>query len=145
MMSVLSRISVLSIVVAVLTACGGGGESGAGTVATPGAPSAAPSVTPTGRVIEVLMITDEKGNRFEPATILAARGDVVRFTLKTGVHNVNFLPDSNAGRANLPTASEFLQLPGQTWDLTVALDAGSYYFQCDPHALLGMVGRLEVK
>lgn len=142
-MSVFSRISVLAIAAAALTVCAdGGGENGAG---TSGATAAASSVTPTGRVIDVQMVTDEKGNRFEPATIQAARGDVVRFTLKTGVHNVNFLPDSNAGTANLPKASEFLQLPGQTWDLTVALDAGSYYFQCDPHALLGMVGRLEVR
>ena len=41
--------------------------------------------------------------------------------------------------------SEFLQLPGQTYELLVALAPGKYFFQCDPHALLGMVGRLEVE
>jgi plastocyanin len=39
-----------------------------------------------------------------------------------------------------------LQLPGQTHDVLVDLPAGkSYYFHCDPHALLGMIGQLTVK
>jgi len=127
-----------------LAACAGGADRVADSAAA-GAPSAAPAVTPTGKVITVQLATDAKGNYFEPNQIEAQRGDVIRFTLKTGVHNVHFLPDSNPGRKNLPPASEFLQLPGQTWDLTVAFEPGSYYFQCDPHALLGMVGRLQVK
>jgi plastocyanin len=61
------------------------------------------------------------------------------------VHNVNFLPDSNRVKTGLPTASEMLQLPGQTFDVKVTLPPGRYYFQCDPHALLGMIGRLEVE
>jgi len=36
-------------------------------------------------------------------------------------------------------------LPGQTWDLAVKQAAGSYYFQCDPHAALGMKGHLVVE
>ena len=42
------------------------------------------------------------------------------------------------------TPSDFLQLPGQTWDLAVKMPAGTYYFQCDPHAALGMKGHLIV-
>jgi plastocyanin len=38
-----------------------------------------------------------------------------------------------------------LQLPGQTYDVLVRMPAGSYYFQCDPHAALGMRGHLIVK
>jgi plastocyanin len=98
-----------------------------------------------GDVIEVKMITDDKGNYFEPAAIHAETGDVLRFTVVSGVHNVNFLPDSNAGRQGLPPASDLLQLPGQTLDIPVTFAAGSYYFQCDPHALLGMMGRLHVE
>jgi plastocyanin len=41
--------------------------------------------------------------------------------------------------------SEFLQLPGQTYEYVVSLAPGKYYFQCDPHALLGMIGHLEVE
>ncbi|MEX1187072.1 MAG: plastocyanin/azurin family copper-binding protein [Gemmatimonadaceae bacterium] len=99
----------------------------------------------TGKIIEVKMITDDKGNYYEPAAIHAETGDVLRFTVVTGVHNVNFLPDSNAGKQGLPPASDLLQLPGQTLDIPVTFAEGSYYFQCDPHALLGMIGRLHVE
>jgi len=103
------------------------------------------NVAATGRVIEVKMITDDRGNYFEPAEVDAAAGDVVRFTLVSGVHNVSFPADQNAGASGLPAASEYLQLPGQTYDLTVDLAPGSYNFQCDPHAALGMIGKLNVK
>ena len=104
------------------------------------------SPDPGGKIIVVQMLTDEQGNnRFDPAEVEAHQGDVVRFTLKTGVHNVHFLPDSNSVKKGLPAASALLQLPGQTIDLKVTLPAGKYYFQCDPHAALGMKGRLEVE
>ena len=57
---------------------------------------------------------------------------------------MHFLADSNAGKNSYPqTPSDFLQLPGQTWDLAVKMPAGSYYFQCDPHAALGMKGHSQ--
>ena len=140
-------VAMSAVLLAAITACGGGDQNRP--PATPGtnpvvAP-AAPAVTPTGRVITVELITDEKGNYFKPAKLEAHRGDLIRFTLTAGVHNVHFLPDSNAGKAGLPPASDFLQLPGQTWEFVVGLAPGHYYFQCDPHALLGMQGRLEVE
>jgi plastocyanin len=98
-----------------------------------------------GKVIVVQLVTDGTGNRFEPNKIEAHPGDLLRFTLKAGVHNVDFLPDSNPGKSGLPKASELLQLPGQTFDVPVTFAKGKYYFQCDPHALLGMTGKLEVE
>jgi plastocyanin len=98
----------------------------------------------TGRVIVVEASSDANGNYFKPSTIEAHRGDVVRFTLKAGVHNINFLPDSNPGKSGLPPASDMLQMPGQTYDLNVTFGEGRYYFQCDPHAALGMTGHLRV-
>jgi plastocyanin len=42
--------------------------------------------------------------------------------------------------------SMFAQLPGQEILVPVNFAAGkTYYFQCDPHALLGMVGTLKVE
>ena len=105
----------------------------------------ASDVKPTGRNIVVELYTDEKGNYFKPAKFEVHRGDKITFTLMSGVHNVHFLPDSNAGKQGLPAPSEFLQLPGQTYELIVSLASGKYFFQCDPHALLGMVGHLEVE
>lgn len=107
--------------------------------------AAASGVKPTGTVITVKMIADEKGSRFEPSEIVAHRGDVIRFTLVVGVHNIHFLADSNVGVPNLPDASDMLQLPDQTYDLPVNFAAGkTYYFQCDPHFPLGMFGHLKV-
>jgi plastocyanin len=128
-----------------LTACSGG-DKGASD-ASDKVPTAAPAVQPaaTGKIIVVEMVTDETGNYYSPKEIEAHQGDVIRFTLKAGVHNVHFLPDSNSIKTGLPPASEMLQLPGQTYDFVVNLKEGDYYFQCDPHAALGMTGKLEVE
>jgi plastocyanin len=140
-----------------LAACGGDKMPDAGNAQAPAAASSATapdnelSATPLtpeagGKVITVVLNTDETGkNAFTPDNIEAHRGDVVRFTLKTGVHNVDFLPDSNPGAAGLPKPSDMLQLPGQSVDLAVRLAPGSYYFQCDPHVALGMKGHLKVE
>jgi plastocyanin len=109
------------------------------------AASAAPEVKPTGRNIVVELYSDEKGNYFKPSKFEVHRGDKITFTLVTGVHNVHFLADSNPGKQGLPPATDMLQLPGQTWEYVVSLAPGKYYFQCDPHALLGMVGHVKVE
>jgi plastocyanin len=112
------------------------------------APAAAVSkgAKPTGKVITIEMISDDRGNRFEPADVEAHPGDVVRFSVTVGVHNVDFLADSNAGASGLPAPSDMLQLPGQTYDVPVNFAPGkSYYFQCDPHAPLGMHGHIKVE
>jgi len=107
--------------------------------------SAAPAAPPTGKVVVVELNSDGAGNYFKPAKFEVHRGDVIRFTLKSGVHNVHFLPDSNAGKSNLPAASDMLQLPDQTLDIPVNFAPGTYYFQCDPHAALGMMGHVKVE
>ena len=101
---------------------------------------------PGRKIIVVQMMTDEQGNnRFDPAEFEAHPGDVIRYTLKSGVHNANFVPDSNTIKTGLPPATPLLQLPGQTIDIKVTMPPGKYYFHCDPHALLGMKGWLEVE
>ena len=128
----------------VATACAKQNDTGEGAAASGGTVAAA-SPAPTGKIIEIKLITDEQGNRFEPADFEAHRGDVLRFTLAAGAHNVHFLPDSNPGKSGLPPASDILQLPGQTLDVPVTFAPGKYYFQCDPHALLGMRGHVKVE
>jgi plastocyanin len=137
--------TILACVVA--TACGTKDSAkGSGSDTTAASATNAPAAaTPTGKTVTVTLNSDEKGNYFEPAKFEAHRGDVVRFTLKSGVHNVHFLPDSNAGKSNLPPASDMLQLPDQTFDVPVNLAEGTYYFQCDPHAALGMMGHMKVE
>ena len=140
----------LVVAIASLVACSKGEKGGAPDTAVAAATTTAAAggevkPGPGGKVIVVEATTDEKGNYFTPNEIEAHKGDVLRFTLKVGVHNVHFLPDSNPGKTGLPPATEMLQLPGQTVDIAVNFASGRYYFQCDPHALLGMKGHLKVE
>jgi plastocyanin len=139
------RTSVILVPTIFVAACGGKGADTAATDKPTGPVAAVDAAKPTGKIITVEMIADEKGSRYVPSEIEAHRGDVIRYSLTVGVHNVNFLADSNPGVPNLPAASEMLQLPGQTFDLPVNLREGKYYFQCDPHVLLGMKGHLKVE
>lgn len=127
---------------AVLAVACGGGEKKEGAEA---AKQETKDVAATGKIIVVEAYSDEKGNYYQPAEIEAHQGDILRFTLKSGVHNVNFLADSNPGKTGLPPAGDMLQLPDQTYDVHVTFAKGHYYFQCDPHAALGMKGHLEVE
>ena len=102
----------------------GGSAANAAPAASAGGPQ-----TPDagGKVIPVEVLTDEAGNNvFRPNVIHARRGDVIRFTLKQGVHNVDFLADSNSDKSGLPRASDLLQLPGQTYDVKVTFDKGDH-------------------
>jgi plastocyanin len=122
-----------------LAACG----DSAPPAATAGADAAAPSVTPTGNVVEVEMISGN-GEIFGPDEVTVQRGDVVRFKLVAGVHNASFPASKNPSGVRLPAATPYLQVPGQTYDLLVDLPAGTYHYQCDPHVALGMFGTLHV-
>jgi plastocyanin len=138
---------------ALLAGCGGEQKPASEQASSPAAAAAAPAASggpltpdPGGKIITVELYTNGEGNYFKPAEIHAKRGDVVRYTLKVGVHNIHFLADSNSGRSGYPQApSDLLQLPGQTWDIAVKMPAGTYFFQCDPHAALGMKGHLIVE
>jgi plastocyanin len=138
-------VRVLSLIAcAALAACGAEGNA-APAARQAAVEVAAPAAQPAGNVIEVRMVTDDKGNYFDPAQITVKQGDVVRFTLVSGVHNLSFPSDKNAGASGLPGPSEYLQMAGQTIDVPVSMTAGEYSFQCDPHAALGMVGTLTVQ
>lgn len=141
---------VAAFTVASIAACGGGSDQqpAAGDPAATTGQAAGGAVTPDpgGQVISIDMVTDELGNNiFIPADIEARKGDVLRFVLVQGVHNQHFLADSNPGAQGLPPAGPLLQMPGQTDDVKVTWGPGRYYFHCDPHALLGMIGHLTVK
>lgn len=139
--------SLFSLIAAglLLAACTDSPADGAPAAAGGAASAAAAAPVPTGTVIEIRAITDDKGNYFEPSRLTAKHGDVLRVINVSGVHNLHFLPDSNPSGAALPPASDMLGLPGQTIEVPVTMGPGEYYFQCDPHALLGMIGHLEVQ
>jgi plastocyanin len=125
-----------------IAACGGEKKPAE---SAPPAASGPATPCPTCKVIDVTVTTNEKGNFFTPAEFEAHEGDVMHVTLLVGVHNVHFLPDSNPGKSNLPPASDMLQLPGQSIDIPLNFGKGKFYFQCDPHAALGMKGHVTVE
>ena len=120
-----------ALVFATLGACGGEKKAGdTGEVpAAPAVAASAPTVAATGTVIEIIATTDDKGSYFKPKVIAAKAGDVLRVKLVTGVHNVNFLADSNKGRSGLPAPSLMMQLPGQTVELPLTFGTGTFYFR----------------
>jgi plastocyanin len=93
--------------------------------------------------VEVRM-TSIGGEKFGPEELTVRRGDVVRFVLESGVHNVSFPAAENPDGVRLPETSPYLQVPGQHHDVLIDLPAGEYTFHCDPHVFLGMVGKLTV-
>lgn len=127
-------------------ACGGSDAPDAAATKTATAKADdAPAVKPTGKIIEIKMISDTKGERYDPVEIKAQTGDMLRFVLTSGVHNVHFLPDSNPKTLKFPPMSQYLQMPGQKLDILVAWPEGRYYFQCDAHVMLGMIGYVNVE
>lgn len=122
-----------------LAGCGDSAAPSASVDAT--APEAA--AAPTGTVHEVKMVSGS-GERFEPGDLEVKRGDVVRFVLVAGVHNASFPAAQNPAGIELPEATPYLQVPGQTHDMVIDLPSGDYNYHCDPHAALGMTGTIKV-
>jgi plastocyanin len=170
-----------------LGACGGGGDKNASTstpdttaaaaaATTPPAGAAAPTTTAaanavppapiTGKTYDVKMIGDEKGYRFEPATLTVKVGDGIKFTNVTGgPHNLAFntVPGDTANKtqldANMPAqtgagpgskigwlSGPLLTAPNDTYTVSFAgLKPGKYGFNCTPHLALGMKGEVTVQ
>lgn len=158
----------------VLGACGGGEKTtttdSAATAATApattdtAAPAGAPAAgavaaqAPTGNTVEVKMIGDDKGYRFEPADVTIKAGDAVKFTMVSGgPHNVAFLEGevAAAGKdqlaANIPNAaapltSQMVMNPNETITVSFAgVAPGKYGYNCTPHAAMGMKGSITVQ
>ena len=154
--------------VMVLDACGGEKKAEAPPAATTPAPaSTAPaagtatagtSMPITGKTIEVKMIGDAKGYRFEPANITAKIGDGIKFINEVGgPHNVAFnaaaVPadakaqlDANFGTDRMGELSSGLKMdPGTFFLLSLGgLKPGKYEFNCTPHLAMNMKGTLTI-
>jgi plastocyanin len=154
--------------VMVLGACGGekapeakAPEAAAPAAAAPAATAAATGTAMpiTGKTIEVKMISDAKGYRFEPANITAKVGDGIKFVVEGGggPHNVAFnaaaIPadskaqlDANFGTDRMAELSSGLKMnPGDAFLLSLGgLKAGKYEFNCTPHLAMNMKGTLTI-
>jgi plastocyanin len=168
---------VLAASVMTLGACGGGDKTADNNAAKPADTTAAATATAapaggaaapagatvaaapiTGKTVEVKMIGDAQGYRFDPATITVKVGDGIKFTNVTGgPHNVTFFADSipagasAALNANMPNTTSPLTGPllinaNDTYTVSFAgTKAGTYHFYCTPHLALGMKGVITVQ
>lgn len=164
--------SLLVVAVIAMTACGGDKSASAvDTTAAAPAPAAAPAGTTasmaggavsaapiTGKTVDVKMVGDAKGYRFEPANFTVKVGDGVKFiNVSGGPHQVTFWADSiPAGTAaqldkNMPNTTSPLQgplavTPNQEYIVSLAgLKPGVYHYYCTPHLAMGMTGVITVQ
>jgi plastocyanin len=152
---------------AVLGACGGGEKPAADTTKAPPA-AAAPAPTPgagalapiaaTGATVEVKMLSDEKGSRFEPANITIKSGQAVKFVTVGGggPHNVAFdpatVPADSKDQLNANMVGEMAEFsamvmnPGEAITISFGgIKPGVYPFHCTPHLAMGMKGTITVQ
>ncbi|MFZ9777662.1 MAG: plastocyanin/azurin family copper-binding protein, partial [Schleiferiaceae bacterium] len=81
-------------------------------------------------------------NFFSPAYVSVSPGDTVTWTQVSGSHNVN---GSLATFPTNPAGFSSGAVAGGTWTYSfVFTTPGVYSYQCDPHAAMGMVGKVNV-
>lgn len=125
-----------------------GATTGAAAAPAAGAVAAAPV---TGTVHEIKMIGDEKGYRFEPASITIKAGDGLKFeNVSGGPHNIAFDPsqvpadvqpqlNANMPSTTSPLTGPLLTQPNQDYTVSFAkVKPGTYEGHCVPHLALGM-------
>ena len=152
-----------------LGACAGGGDKKADSAApvadttATAAPAPAPATTGaaaavTGQTVEVKMVGDDKGYRFEPADIKVKAGDGIKFIMVSGgPHNIAFDPATIPAdvkpqlSANMPNqqgelSSPLLSNPNDAYTISFAnVKPGQYPFHCTPHLAMGMKGTITVQ
>jgi plastocyanin len=120
--------------------------------AAPAAPTAGAPVTPDagGQVHEVKMVTVQGGasGEFQPKTITVKKGDVIRWTMADGsaVHNVSFTSaQGNPAGFTPPADSPMYTQAGQSYEIKVDWNPGTYNYVCVPHSMMGMTGSVTVQ
>lgn len=161
----------------VLAACGGEKKAETTPAAAPAAesPAAAPAAASpaaaapaaaagaaapiTGKTVEVKMIGDDKGYRFEPNNVTVSAGDAVKFVVVSGgPHNVAFdgskldpavkaQLDANLGPDKMGELSSAMKMnAGDAVTVSFGgIKPGTYDFNCTPHLAMGMKGKVTVK
>jgi len=158
--------------VALVGACGGGGEAKkndttaaapapsnpAPTPATPAAGAVA-KVPATGKTVTIKMVGDDKGYRFEPADVTIKSGDAVEFVMISGgPHNVAFDPatitdasskaqlDANMDSKMSELSSPMMMNPNEKYAISFGgVKPGKYDFHCTPHLAMNMKGSVTVQ
>lgn len=133
--------------------------AGATTAAAPATPAAGAPAPITGKTVEVKMIGDDKGYRFDPANITIKQGDGIKFIMASGgPHNVAFDPATIPAAAKTVLAANMgpnqiaelsgplVSAPNEAYTISFAnVPPGKYDFHCTPHLAMGMKGTITVQ
>jgi plastocyanin len=153
-----------------IVACSGGDKKADSTAATTNDTAAAPATTTTatttgsttaaapitGKTVEVKMIGDGSTYKFDPAEVTIKKGDGIKWVMVSGgPHNVAFIDTPDAAKAqlsaNMPQqmkdlTSPMMMTPNETYIVSFAnVPAGVYNYHCEPHAAMGMKGKITVQ
>jgi plastocyanin len=109
------------------------------------------SASGAGTVPVIRMTSDALGARvgFDPVGLWVPPGTTVHFVIHANVHATAAYHPANGNRslripeAATPWNSDYLVNPGDSFDLTLAVE-GVYDYYCEPHEQAGMVGRIVV-
>jgi plastocyanin len=126
---------------------------------TPGAAAGAVAPAPaTGKTVEVKMIGDATGYRFEPANVTIKSGDAIKWVMVSGgPHNVTFqnitdptvaaqLDANMPGQKMGPLSGPMVMQPNEAYTVSFAkIPPGKYDNICTPHAALNMKGTVTVQ
>ena len=89
-------------------------------------------------VVKMLNMGDGGAMIFEPAVIKVSKGDTIHFKATNVSHNSETLPGM------IPSGAEGW-MGALNQDISVTIDSeGVYVYQCNPHAMLAMVGVIQV-
>lgn len=123
-----------------------------------GAAGAATAAPATGKTVEVKMIGDATGYRFDPANVTIKAGDAVKFVMVSGgPHNVAFQNVTDAAAsaqldANMPgqhmgpLSGPMVMQPNENYVVSFAkVPAGKYDYICTPHQAMNMKGTITVQ
>ena len=92
----------------------------------------------------IVPVTDS-GFTFSPQTITVNAGDTVSFSLAS-IHNVAEVSQATyAANGNTLLAGGFSTPFGGGWVFTAQLTIGTHWYVCQPHASMGMKGRIIVQ
>lgn len=80
-------------------------------------------------------------NSFSPANLTIKVGDIVKWTNSSGNHNINGTTETFSSNPE-----SFGNEVGKDWIFSFTFNkSGEYNYQCDPHAGLGMKGKITVE
>ena len=90
------------------------------------------------------VLTTDTSMDFEPEDLTIAAGDVVRFVMSATHNAIQVSQETYDERGSAPVVGGFEVQFGQTREITFT-EPGVYYYVCQPHTMLEMIGTVTVQ